>query len=575
MRKLLRLLTWFMPQKNQRSLLTVAAAVLLIAGGAVTYWLLMQRNLFQADVPVGAEMVPQDTLLAVSVSTDEKQWQQLRQYGTPASQSAFGKQLAELEKNLLTANGYNYQQDIKPWVGKEVTIAFLSQQLPQNPNAVPVGQQSVVMVLPIENPLQAKQALEKYRNPTSSKFVERIYKGIKIRETQGSPAQKFSTTLLERSLIVSTDPKGTERVIDAYKGGASLADTPGYTEALGKIKAGAPFAKVYFNVPVATAMAATYSARSLSPQNLASVQQRQGVGATVTLEPEGLLFKGVSWLKPNSETKYVVENNAKSMPRRLPGNTLIVTTGGNLQQLWQDYVQGAQANPLIRVSPEQMKAEIRSKLGQDLEQDLLPWMKGEFSLALIPTPPGTPSILGAGVAFLVQTSDRPRAEKSLKQLDEVMAQQYKFQVQETTLNGQPITNWTSQLGGLAATHGWLDGNVAFLTLGAPVASTLVPKPQATLADSQLFKQAIPQQLNDKNGLFFIDVDRTINAGNLSLSQVDPNQKIFTNAIRSIGVTGGISSDRSSRFDIFVNMKKVGDPSPSPKASLSPSPSPSP
>ncbi|MBD1836030.1 DUF3352 domain-containing protein [Cyanobacteria bacterium FACHB-472] len=560
-----------MLKKNKRPLILALGTGALLLGGALAYWLLVQQNILRGNVPEGAKLVPQDALFAVSVSTDEKQWQQLREYGTPQSQAAFAKQLQQLEKNLLTANGYNYQQDIKPWVGKEVTIAFLPPETPQSPNAIPVGQQSVVMVLPINDPLQAKQVLERARPQTANKFVERDYKGIKIRETPSGAVQKFSTTLLERSLVVSTDPKGTERIIDTYKGAASLGTTPGYSEALGRIRATDPFARLYFNVPVATAVAAANSARSLPSQNLASLQEKQGLATSVMLQPEGILFKGVSWLKPNSENKYAVENNAKIMSRRLPENTLMMTSGGNLERLWQDYVKGAQSNPIIPINPEALKAGIKSQLGLDLEQDLLPWMRGEFSLALIPAPKGVPSNLGAGVIFMVQASDRSRAEKSLQQIDQVMANQYQFQVQQGSLNNQPVVNWTSQLGGLAATHGWLDGNVAFLSLGAPIATTIVPQPQATLSDSELFKQGMPTELNGKNGSFFIDVDRTINTGNLALPQFSPDQKIFTNAIRSIGVTAGISSDRSSRFDIFVRTKKIGEPSNFGKPSISPTP----
>jgi hypothetical protein len=31
-------------------------------------------------------------------------------------------QLKQLQETLLTANGYNYEQDIKPWLGKTVMM---------------------------------------------------------------------------------------------------------------------------------------------------------------------------------------------------------------------------------------------------------------------------------------------------------------------------------------------------------------------------------------------------------------------------------------------------------------------
>jgi hypothetical protein len=59
-------------------------------------------------------------------------------------------------------------------------------------------------------------------------------------------------------------------------------------------------------------------------------------------------------------------------------------SGGNLAQFWQDYAQGAESNPLTPIPPVNITAGLQATLGLDLEQDLLPWMGGEFSIALIP-----------------------------------------------------------------------------------------------------------------------------------------------------------------------------------------------
>lgn len=555
-------------------LLTIAVAAFLIGGGVAAYLVLLERNIFVGNAPMGAALIPQNALVAVSVSTDREQWQKLQQYGTVEGQAALTKQLQQLNDSLLTANGYNYQQDIQPWVGKEVMIASLWSETPgsaptpsPSPSAAtPSAQNSLLMVLPIDKPAEAQKLLEKANSGKTGKLVERNYKGVTIRETQPTSSQNLSTAVLDKFLVLGTTPKATEQAIDTYKAGSpSLATTPGYTEALAELKASEPFAKMYFNVPVATGLAAANSAGQLSPQNLAQLQQKQGVAMTVTLEPEGIRFRGVSWLKPNSEQKYIVENNDRNMSSRLPDDTLMMISGGNLQRLWQDYVQGAKANPLVQgtYSPENLRKGLKSTIGLDLEQDLLPWMQGEFSMSLIPMSQGTPTSLGAGVAFMVQASDRSRGEQALKQLDDYMAKQAQFQVEQTNMAGQPVVTWTSSLGGLVATHGWLEGNVAFLTLGAPVANTFIPKPKTALAQNQLFQQGVPTELNPNNGHFFLDVDRTINAGNLVLSQLPPESKVFTYGIRALGVTGAISNDRISRFDIFAMLRKVGQPGATP------------
>ncbi len=590
--------------KNKKPLLliTSGAAILLIGGTLTAYFLLRQRTLFLGDAPVGSQLIPQDALVTASISTDSAQWQQLRQYGTPETQAALDKQLTQLRDEILTANGYNYEQDIKPWLGNTVMTAYLASRVPTagttqgqaSPLGIPFFRQPDIIVLPIENPTQVRQLLDKPKSQQGTPLVERTYKGIQIRETLRSKSQNYSATVLGRFVVVTNNPKTTDRVIDTYKGAASVVATPGYTEELGKIKAQKPFAQLYLNMPVFTADLAANSKRSalrssaslsLSPDQVAAGQQRQGVAATVSLEPEGMRFQGISWLKPNSTQKNEVENSTSPLPRRLPADTLLMISGSNLSRLWQDYAQSAESNPLALIPPINITTGLKGALGMGLEENFLPWMGSEFALALIPASPEALTLpgnqqsppLGAGVVLMVQASDRARAEQSLKQLDEVMATRYRFQVEQTKVGGQPVVSWTSPLAGVSATHGWLEGNVVFLSLGAPIASAIVPQPQTALPQSQLFQQTVPTQPNPNNGHFFLDVERTINSGTMNLQQLfPPEQKMLAKAINAIGLTSAVSDKLSNRFDLFVQVKTTPAPNTSPdiEPSVSPSISPS-
>lgn len=548
-----------MPEKNKPSLLlTLGAAGLLISGGVAAYWILSQRNSL-SGMPVGANIIPQDAVLTLSVSTDSNQWQQLRQFGTKQTQAQLDQNLAQLRDRFLTANGYNYQQDIQPWVGDEVTIAFLPLGAiapPKSPTPSTANQQSLVMVLPIENLAAAKQILEKPKPLKQGRWIDRKYKGVQIQETQGLPTQNYSTALLDqRFLVVSDHPQATEKAIDTFNGGASIAKTPGYSQAIAKIQA-QRFAQVYVNVPAAARVAAINSAQSFSPQGLAQLQNYQGLASTVTLESEGIRFKGISWLKQNTPRVNVVENNA-GMSQRLPAETLMMISGGDLQQLWQDYAQGVKSNPLAPIQPENLRGGVKSLTGLDLDQDLLEWMQG-FSLAVVPaTSTGESGDFALSLLFMVETSDRSSAIKSLQQLDQVISRQYQFQIQNTQVKGKPVVNWISPYGTLTATHGWLDENVAFLTLGAPIADKIIPKPTTTLASTEQFQQTVPNELNPNNGQFFLNLNRGSEA--LPLEQFFPSQKPLLESMRSLGVTTAVSDQRSIRYDIFVSLKKVGSP----------------
>lgn len=531
--------------------------------------LAQQDGAKQIELLTGAEMIPQNVFMTVSLTTNPEQWQQLGEFGNPKSQSALNRQLAQIRDRLLTANGFNYTKDIQPWIGKEITVAFLASPalppLPKSPKrsgAAPQPQ-NVVMVLPVQDREKAKQLFEQLKPQATRKLVERTYQGFQIKEIQ-EKSQSYSTALVDdKFLVVSTTPKALDQVIETYQGRTALATIPGFTQALGKIQAPQSFGKLYINLPGAAAIASTNSGKPGSSVKRTQASENQGLAATVTLESEGVRLRSISWLKPDSQTQYNVQNTAGMMPARLPAETIIMASGGNFRQFWQDYGQTLGANPLLPVNPRTLETDLRSRLGMNWKQDFLSWMEGEFALALVNAPKGSP--LPLGILFMVQVSDRPAAEKSLKQLDRAMATRYKFKVQESVIGSQPITNWILPKGGPRITHGWIDSNVAFLNFGAPLVNTILPKPTMSLTDSQPFKRGVSLELIPNNGHFFVNMERVL-GGTFPLLSLPPATREVVSAIRAIGVTAAISDERSTRYDVLVTLQKAGRSasSPSPK-----------
>ncbi|MBE9145917.1 DUF3352 domain-containing protein [Planktothrix mougeotii LEGE 06226] len=553
-----------MMQKIKPNLiLTVGVAVLLVGGGIAAYYTLVSRK-FLEGVPLGANVVPSEAMVAVSLSTDSQQWDKLKQYGTPQSQATLKQVLNDWQNRVLTENGYDYQKDIQPWVGKEVMIAFLpnssllSGTPPSTEASTTLNQQATVMVFPIANPAKAKELLSQPKTLPQGQTTQRSYRGIDIIETQGNPKQNYSIAVLGQDfLVVTTDPNATERAIDTYRGSGSLARTPGYATALNTIKTGNPFAQVYLNIPVATTVASYRSRNPIPEKNLEQVQQHQGLATNISLESQGVGFKAVSWLRPNSQKKFTVENKAQAILKQIPENTLMMVSGSNLKQVWEDYTQGANANPIAPFNPQVLSSSFKSSTGLELEKDVLKGMNGEFALSLIPSTPNPRALerFVAGLVLMVKVSDRNATDKTFTQLDEVMKNK-KFKVSEVKIKDQPAMQWVSPFGGFVVTRGWLDGNLAYITLGGAVADQIVPLPSVSITSNPVFQQSIPTGLNPNNGNFFMNVERVFdpNVRTLSLPQLPPQQKVWIDAIQSIGLTTAILNDRTSRYDIFVKVK---------------------
>lgn len=303
------------------------------------------------------------------------------------------------------------------------------------------------MVLPIKNPEIAKSFLTQPKPLKQGKWIDRTYQGIAIKQTEGvSGDNNFSAAVLDgRFLVIADHPQATERAIDAYTNKVSLATTGGFAENFPKVASYQSLAKFYVNVPTAARIAATAPNNPLPAQVLAQLQNNQGLAGTVNLEPEGIRFRGVSWLNPHSQRQLVVENQAGSMQNRVPGETLMMLSGSNLDRLWGDYISTSVNNPLAPITPEKLRKGVKSLTNLDLERDLLSWMKGEFSVSLVPTTPvtGLPADVRTGLVFMVQTSDRQAAETTLHQLDDVIKNQYQFQIQPGIVAGKPVVNWVS------------------------------------------------------------------------------------------------------------------------------------
>jgi hypothetical protein len=544
-------------QKQFRRIVAGAGAATLIVGLIVGgVWKLLSGNSSKLDTSNGVNLLPQDTFLSVSISTDPQRWQQFTQFGIPTSRGVLQQQLAKFQTDFLSDYGYDYQRDIQPWIGKQILLGYLN-----NPGAISsqsergkILNQQAVAILPIADRDAAQKVLEQHQTPLDAILVKSNYKGVAIREFKRKTGT-IAIAILDNFVTIATDRPGLQRVIDTQQSGKSLLTLPGYTKALTEIEIDRPFARIYVNIPVATAVAAANSPQTLAADKLAQAQIQQGIAANATLEVAGIAWKGISWLKPNAQQKLTVENQGQNFAANLPANTLVMVSGGNLQRLWQDYVRSADPNPLAPFKPEDLVKNLDNLTGLSLEPEILNWSKGAFGVAIVPKPDQIDTEFGAGLIMIQQVSDRSAAEKAFAKLDNTMSQKQTFKIVKAQVGGKDVINWTSPLSGTAATHGWLDHHLAFLSLGAPVASTFLPQPQQKLSDTPLFQQSTRSSLNPHNGQFFIDIDRTINAGNLPLPYVSPEVKAGFKAMRSLGVTSAILNESSNRFDIFVALKQ--------------------
>ncbi|MEM8810379.1 MAG: DUF3352 domain-containing protein, partial [Cyanobacteria bacterium P01_G01_bin.38] len=142
-------------------------------------------------------------------------------------------------------------------------------------------------------------------------------------------------------------------------------------------------------------------------------------------------------------------------------------------------------------------------------------------------------------------------------LDGIIENRYGYEVKTIGTEEQIVTQWVSPFQGIAMSHGWLDGNVTFLGVGAEMADAIAPRPKSTLAESARFQDLTSEAPKANTGNFFIDL-AALNAtdGMLPIPQLAPNSAAVTSAIQAIGVTTTLHNDRTIDYDIQVELAKT-------------------
>lgn len=622
-------------KRSSALILTVGTAIALTAGGAVAYWLLRQRG-EGPSLATSTKLIPEQALVTFSISTNERQWKQLRSLGTPETQAKFNEQLAKWHDDLIDDSGLDYNKDVQPWIGDELTVALLpppvdialpessdsdssptdeapddsselegftdtepseaeanadadteaegeipdptiepnsnansDDSLALDPELIdPTQEQLPILVLPIADPLKARSKLKAALGDESTS-IKRDYKGVEIQELPTQSEFKFAAVLDRQTLILTTDASALEHVIDTYTGEPSVTDTPGYRQALGKVASPQAFMEIYVNSAAAATLAAANTVQATPPQGLASLEDGQGVAATVTLSNDGFDLKGVSWLKANPENPFPRGKAIGSVLEKLPQDTLVMAAGSNFKQLWDTVDKRATEGIKGPLNTATIRSGFQSLTGLNIDSDLVGWMTGDFALALITSPETAEVPPTAGLILLAEAGDRATAEKTFAELDTVVKDRFQFTVTPNTLGGVEVTNWASPFAALSITRGWLEGNTSFLTIGN-VAENLVPKPSTSLANNPLFKQVTESDMGTVNGYFFINIESLLGAKSaLPIPPLPPQQAAVVASIQAVGLKTHVEDDKTVRFDLSVAMPTLEGPGSLPDLSAEP------
>ena len=565
-------------QKKPPLIVTVGTALLLVGAGTLAYIGLRWQTLRAQGVPVGMRAVPQSAVAAVTLTTDTDQWQRLRQFGMPETQAVFDAKLAQWRDRWFTQYGISFAQDIAPWVGPEVTLAWISESeavAEGEPDPVRVGEQGRLLLLPIADPEAAQISAETL--PLASEDGESLdYRGTTLSQVV-PPSEDVNQAvwvgvLGTHLLLIAENQTVAQKAVDAYKGSKNLADLAGYRRSFEHIGTPQAFGKLYLNVPAATRVLAHSSQPELPAALVENFQDSRGLAATLVLESQGVQIKSTSWLGPDSDIEYFDTNAPAQLPRYLPRDTLVFASGGNFHQFWQDLRDRNNWGALTALNPDNLAVALQGSTGLTLEDDLLPWMGGEFAFALVP--PQSPNTVAdgeiplpnPGLVTLFQVSDRPQAEYAFSKLDEVVENRYRFTITDAPEGDIELVKWTSPFESTALSRGWLNSSIAFLTVGTGTDAAIVPQPRRSLAQAPLFQLTTGEAPYPNNGYFYVNFEALNQTeDNLFLPTLPIENQGVLRAIQALGVTATILDEQRLRYDLYLALERGNRPGPLPSS----------
>ena len=558
--------------KKPPLLVTIGTAVLLVVSGTIAHWGLQLRAKRARGLPVGIGAVPEEAVAVVSFSTNPEQWQRLRQFGTPETQTAFDERLGNWRDRWLIDNGISFN-DLKPWIGPEVTLAWLSgSDADADASAVGLNNQRRLLLLPIADPEAARITADVLLPETeSADSIE--YRGVTLSSylpASGKPDEVLWIALLgTQLLLVAEDEMTAQQAIDAYKGGNSIANIPGYRRSFEFVGKSQAFGKVYINVPQATQVLAATSQPPLPSTLLDSFQDSRGIVATITLASQGIKIESMSWLGPGSDRTYADTNVAAQLPQYLPRNTLVMASGGNFQQFWQDLSDQNTWGAFTAFDPDNLALALQGSTGLALENDLLPWMSGEFALALVPPDEksleqGDTDLPNPGLIAFMQVSDRTKAEQAFAKLDEVVKTRYRFSIVNEPVGEVEMVKWISPFQALTLARGWIESSIAFLTVGTGTDAAIVPQPRRPLAKASLFQLTTGDAPDPNNGYFYLNLKAlSQTSNNLFVPPLPVENQGALRAIQALGVTATVLDEQSLRYDLYIALERGNRPGPLP------------
>ncbi len=350
----------------------------------------------------------------------------------------------KFKQSFLNNTGLDYQKDVKPWLGNEITLAVTSLDFDHNPSN---GQQpGYLLILNSKNQVKSKEFLQLFwqkQSVSQDNLVFDEYEGVKIIYSKDSLA---SAIVGQGFVLFANDPKVLREAINNVQANINLNDSASYQKSLQTLTS-SRLGLIFFNLPEITTKLG---------EDENSINQYQGLGISISLTPKGLELDTALLGKDIIAQSPLLTEPVPAL-KYLPEQSNLVASGVNLNQLLAQLTN----NKLWGKLAEKQLQKIEQKWDIKLNEDLAKWATGEYALGIIQRPNSKQK------DWIFITEKNADVQSGIDQLD-LKAKNKGFSLSILPLGQQNITAWTK----LITTKSQSDGLYSLIAQVEGVHTTL-------------------------------------------------------------------------------------------------------
>ena len=408
------------------------------------YWIVSQSplSLLSGGVnnyPQATMFVPKQAPAMVSLLVNPEKLGSLRQLGIPINQRKRSRlEWNELKTNLLSKTGLDYQRDIKPWLGEEITLAVTSLDYDRNSeNGVQPG---YLLATATKDTQLAKEFLQiSFSEQAITDDIDLVfeeYKGVSIIYQQSLTTEAnpniWASAVVGNFVLFANQPQVIKEAINNAQAVNLNLDRASYYQSALDTIVQPRIGLAYVNLPGTSA----WLDGSSVPE---TPDIEQTLTVTLSVKRAGLAAEtALIGIKGESDRTPALREPVTTLSY-LPPENIVAASGENLARLWQQISTGIDPQSPLAQLVNQLLATLETPSGVNLSEDIFAWVKGEYALSVVSLPESN----SLGWLFIAKTDENTDAEidKAIAHLDD-LAKQQGLNVGNFQVNNTSITAWT-------------------------------------------------------------------------------------------------------------------------------------